>query len=96
MRGTTSLRMTLCFVSCFGVRLACGGGELAREGVEREAAEKVATHAALHLVEAAGGLFDPLEGEGLDKALEFGAKVGVAEKLGGAGLEEEDVFEQEG
>ena len=41
-------------------------------------------------------MFDPLEREGLGEAVQFGAEVGVAEELGGAGLEEEDVFEQEG
>jgi len=49
----------------------------------------------LDLVEAVGGLLDPCEGEGLAEAFELGTEVGVAEKLGGAGLEEEKVFEEE-
>jgi hypothetical protein len=36
-------------------------GELAREGVEGEAAEEVAAEATLDLVEATGGVFDPRE-----------------------------------
>ncbi len=69
---------------------------MAGKGVEGERAEEVAAHSALDLVEASGGLFDPVEGEGLGKTVDFGAKVGVAEEFGGAGLEEEDVFEEEG
>ena len=50
----------------------------------------------MDLVEASGGLLDPVEGEGLGEAFEFGAEVGVAEEFGGAGVEEEEVFEEEG
>ena len=70
-------------------------GELAGEGVEGEGAEEVAAHAALDLVEAAGGVFDPGEGEGVVEAIELGAEVGVADEFGGAGVEEEEVFEEE-
>jgi hypothetical protein len=69
---------------------------LAGEGVEGERAEEVAAHSALDLVEGTGGLFDPVEGEGLGETIDFGAEVGVAEEFRGAGLEEEDVFEEEG
>ena len=69
---------------------------MAGVGVEGEGAQEVAAHSALDLVETAGGLLDPLEGEGLGEAFEFGAEVGVAEEFGGAGLKEEDVFEEEG
>ena len=68
---------------------------MAGEGVEGEAAEEIATEAALDLVEGAGGLFDPVEAEGLAEAVELGAEVCVAEEFGGAGAEKEEVFEEE-
>src|SRR5882762_2530520 len=37
-----------------------------------------------------------MEGEGLGEAFKFGTEVGVAEEFGGAGVEEEEVFEDEG
>lgn len=49
----------------------------------------------MDLVEASGGVFDPLEGDGLSDLFQIGAEVGVAEEFGCAGLEEEDVFEEE-
>ena len=49
------------------------------EGVEGEAAEEVAAHAGVDLIETTGGGFDPLKGEGLREAFELGADVGVAE-----------------
>ncbi len=38
--------------------------------------------------------FDPGEGEGGGEAVELGAEVGVAEEIGGAGVEQEKVFEE--
>jgi hypothetical protein len=42
------------------------------------------------------GRFDPGEAEGVVEAVEFGAKVGVADEFGSACAEEEKVFEEEG
>ncbi|WP_433983224.1 hypothetical protein [Tunturiibacter empetritectus] len=72
------------------------GCELAGEGVEGEAAKEVAAQSALYLVESAGGGFDPSEAEGAAEAVEFGAQVGVADELGSACAEEEEIFEEEG
>ena len=68
------------------------GGQLGGVGVEGERPEKVAAHSALHLIEAAGGVFDPLEAEYGVEAVELGAEVGVAKELGCAGAEEEQVL----
>src|SRR5437879_10061461 len=70
-------------------------GHLGGEGVEREVAQEVAAHAGVDLDEAAAGLLDPGEGDGGGEAFEFGAQVGVAQHLGGAALEQEEVFEDE-
>src|ERR1039458_7450059 len=78
-------------VSCNGLR----GGELGGEGVEREGAEEVAAEAGLDLVEGVAGAFDPGERQGSGEALEFGAQVDVAEKSGRAGVEQQQVFEQQ-
>ena len=65
------------------------------EGVEGEGAEEVAAEAGVDLVEGVAGAFDPGEGEGGGEAVELGAEVGVADEFGGAGVEEEQVFEEE-
>jgi hypothetical protein len=75
--------------------LAGGFGELGGEGVEGEPAEEVAAEAGVDLVEGVAGAFDPLEGKGGGEAVEFGTEVDVAEELGGSGVEEEEVFEQQ-
>src|SRR5437868_6103603 len=77
------------------IELARGCHQLAGEGVERQAAEEVAPEATLHLIEAARGVFDPREVEHGVEALQFLADIGVAEEFGGAGAEEEKVFEEE-
>ena len=47
-------------------------------------------------VQAADGGFEPGEVEGVGEALEFGADVYVAEAVGSAAVEEQDVFEDAG
>ena len=69
--------------------------QLSGEGVEGEVAKEIAAHTALDLVEAAGGGFDPLETEDGIEAVEFWAEVGVADEFGGAGAEEQEIFEEE-
>ena len=81
---------------CSLQELAAAAFELDGEGVEREGAEEVTAHAALDGVHGADGLFDPVEGEGVGEALEVGSLVDVADAIGCAGLQEEDVLEQAG
>lgn len=66
------------------------------EGVEGEGAEEVAAEARVDLVDGVGGSLDEGEGEGGGEAVELGADVDVADELGGAGVEEEQVFKEEG
>ena len=77
-------------------KLFASGLELDGESVEAEGAEEVAAHSALDGVEASDGRLDPVEADGVGEALEVGFFVDIAETLGGAGLEEEDVFEEAG
>ena len=72
------------------------GLELDGEGVEAEPPEEVAAHATLDAVEAADGALDPVEGDGVGEALEVGTFVDVADAIGGAALQEKDVFEEAG
>ncbi len=65
------------------------------EGVQGEVAEEVAAKAGLNLVQGVAGIFDPREGDGGGELFEVRADVGVAETLGGAGQEEEEIFEEE-
>ena len=62
--------------------------------VERQGAEEVAAHALLDLGEGAGGGIDPVDGQILRQAVEFGGEVEVADELRRAGVDEEQVFKQ--
>jgi hypothetical protein len=68
---------------------------LGGEGVEGERAEEVAAEAGVDLVEGVAGALDPFERKGGGEAVELGTDVDVTEELGGAGVEQEEVFEEE-
>src|ERR1035437_2003684 len=72
-----------------------GGGELGGEGVERERTEQVAADARGHLVDGGAGALNPSEGQSLSEAVELGTQVNVAQEFGGAGFEQEEVFEDQ-
>ncbi len=63
-------------------------------GVEGEGAEEVAAHALFDLDEGAGGAVDPVDGEALGEAVEFGGEVEVADEGGGSGDDEEQIFNE--
>ena len=50
----------------------------------------------MDLVEGVAGGFDPGERECCGEAVELGAEVGVAQEFGRAGVEQEEVFEEQG
>jgi len=111
-KPTQSWHQLLCLISFKGVierldvqtkekgcsfqQLTSAAFELYCKGVEAQRAQQVTAHAALDGVHGPDGLFDPFEGEGVGEALEVGALVDVAEAVGSAGLQEEDVLEQAG
>ena len=80
---------------CFGLA-AVGVRHLGGEGVQREVAQQVAAHAAVDLVEAAAGVFDPGEGDRGGETLEVGTEIDVADQLRGSGEQEQQVFEEQG